>query len=69
MHIIMTFIITMMIATLALHANTPQIDGDFTVTQIALDTAAENEAAINQALAAIQEDKNISIQGGDTEKQ
>jgi hypothetical protein len=68
MKIIMTFIVTMTIATLGLHANTPQVDNEFTVTQIALDTATENEAAINQALEAITEDKNISNEGGETEK-
>jgi hypothetical protein len=68
MKIIMTFIATMTIATLGLHAYTPQVDSEFTVTQIALDTAAENEAAINQALEAITEDKNISNEGGETEK-
>ena len=68
MKIIMTSIVIMTIATLGLHANTPPVDGEFTVTQIALDTAAENEAAINQALEAIVEDKNISNEGGETEK-
>ena len=64
----MTFIVAMTIATLGLHANTPQVDSEFTVTQIALDTAAENEAAINQALKAMVQDKNTSNAGGDTEK-
>jgi len=68
MKIIMTFIVTMAIATLGLHAYTPQVDSEFTVTQIALDTAAENEAAINQALEAMVKDKNTSNAGGDTEK-
>lgn len=68
MKIIMTFIVAMTVATLGLHANLPQVDSEFTVTQIALDTAAENEAAIYQALEAIVEDQNISNEGGETEK-
>ena len=68
MKIIMTFIVTMTVATLGLHANSPQVDSEFTVTQIALDTAAENEAAIYQALEDIVEDQNISNEGGETEK-
>ncbi len=64
----MTLIVTIALSTLLLQASNTYITQEFTVTQIALDAAADSEAAINQALEEIQEDKNISIQGGDTEK-
>ena len=56
----------MMIITLGLHANTLYADSKFTVTQIALDTIAENEIALNQVLTSIVEDQNISNEGGDS---
>jgi len=68
MKIIMTLIVTLSLTTLAIQASTTEVNKDFTVTQIALDTAAETEAAMNQALEEVQEDKNITTQGGDTEK-
>lgn len=68
MKIIIIPIVTIAIAVFALHANTPKVDSGFTVTQIALDAVAENEVAIHQALEAIVEDKNISHEGGETEK-
>lgn len=69
MKIIMTLIVTMAIATLAIQASTTDVKNEFTVTQIALDTAAETEAAMDQALEAVEEDKNTTMQGGDTEKE
>jgi tagatose-1,6-bisphosphate aldolase len=68
MKIIMTLIVTMAIATLAIQASTIEVNKEFTVTQIALDSAAETEAAMNQALEEIEEDKNTTIKGGDTDK-
>jgi tagatose-1,6-bisphosphate aldolase len=68
MKIIMTLIVTMAIATLAIQASTIEVNKEFTVTQIALDSATETEAAMNQALEEIEEDKNTTIKGGDTDK-
>ncbi|PTB88073.1 hypothetical protein C9925_00495 [cyanobacterium G8-9] len=68
MKIIMTLIVTMAIATLAIQASTTDVKNEFTVTQIALDAAEANEAIQNQDLVEIEEDKNTTIKGGDTEK-
>jgi len=68
MKIIMTLIVTMAIATLAIQASTTEVKNEFTVTQIALDAAEANEAIQNQDLVEIEEDKNTTIKGGDTEK-
>jgi len=67
MKIIMTLIVTMAIATLAIQASTTEVNKSFTVTQIALDAAEANEALQNQDLVEIEEDKNTTNQGGDTE--
>lgn len=67
MKIIMTLIVTMAIATLAIQASTTEVNKEFTVTQIALDAAEANEALQNQDLVEIEEDKNTTNQGGDTE--
>ncbi len=67
MKIIMTLIVTMVIATLAIQASTTEVKKEFTVTQIALDAAEANEALQNQDLVEIEEDKNTTTQGGDTE--
>ena len=67
MKIIMTLIVTMVIATLAIQASTTEVNKSFTVTQIALDAAEANEALQNQDLVEIEEDKNTTTQGGDTE--
>ena len=67
MKIIMTLIVTMAIATLAIQASTTEVNKSFTVTQIALDAAEANEALQNQDLVEIEEDKNTTTQGGDTE--
>ena len=68
MKTIMTLIVTMMFTSLLLQANVPQDKREFTVTQIALDTAAESEAAMTQALAEIVEDKNETKEGGSSEE-
>ena len=68
MKIIMTLIVTMVLATLAIQASNTEVKKEFTVTQIALDAAAENEAVTNQDLVEIEEDKNTTSEGGDTEK-
>jgi len=68
MKIIMTLIVTMAIATLAIQASTTDMKKEFTVTQIALDAAEANEAVQNQDLIEIEEDKNTTTEGGDTEK-
>jgi len=57
----------MAIATLAIQASTTEVNKSFTVTQIALDAAEANEALQNQDLVEIEEDKNTTTQGGDTE--
>jgi len=63
-----TLIAVTMFASLLLQANIPQTKRDFTVTQIALDTAAESEAAITQALEEIIEDENQTKEGGNLEE-
>ena len=68
MKTMMTLIVTMMLTSLLLQANAPQVQREFTVTQIALDNAAESEAAMTQALAEIVEDKNETKEGGAPEK-
>lgn len=68
MKIIMTLIVTMALATLAIQASTTEVKKEFTVTQIALDVAEANEAIQNQDLVEIEEDKNTTTKGGDTEK-
>ncbi len=68
MKTIMTLLVTMMLTSLLLQANAPQVHREFTVTQIALDSAAESEAAMTQALKEIVEDKNETIEGGTPEK-
>ena len=67
MKIIMTLIVTMALATLAIQASTTEANKAFTVTQIALDAAEANEALQNQDLVEIEDDKNTTNQGGDTE--
>lgn len=67
MKIIMTLIVTMALATLVIQASTTEGNKAFTVTQIALDAAEANEALQNQDLVEIEEDKNTTNQGGDTE--
>jgi len=68
MKTIMTLLVTMMFTSLVLQANAPQIHREFTVTQIALDTAEESEAAMTQALKEIVEDENETKEGGTPEK-
>jgi uncharacterized metal-binding protein len=68
MKIIMTLIVTMAIATIAIQASTTEVNKAFTVTQIALDIEEANEAVHNQELMAIEEDENSTNKGGDTEK-
>lgn len=60
MKYIMTLIVTLSLAFLSLQASSPSAKNGFTVTQIALDTAQENEEQLLQALEAIDEDKNAS---------
>ncbi|MBA1420007.1 MAG: hypothetical protein FAF03_03880 [Epsilonproteobacteria bacterium] len=64
----MTLLVTMMFTSLLLQANAPQVQREFTVTQIALDTAEESEAAMTQALKEIVEDENETKEGGTPEK-
>lgn len=68
MKTIMTLLVTMMLSSLLLQANAPQVQREFTVTQIALDTAEESEAAMTQALKEIVEDENETKEGGTPEK-
>ena len=68
MKTIMTLLVTMMLTSLLLQANAPQVQREFTVTQIALDTAEESEAAMTQALKEIVEDENETKEGGTPEK-
>jgi len=68
MKTIMTLLVTMMFTSLLLQAHTPQVQREFTVTHIALDTASESEAAMTQALKEIVEDKNETKEGGTPEK-
>ena len=68
MKTIMTLLVTMMLSSLLLQAHAPQVQREFTVTQIALDTAEESEAAMTQALKEIVEDENETKEGGTPEK-
>lgn len=68
MKILMTLIVTMMFTSLGLQANAPQVKREFTVTQIALDSASESEAAMAQVLSEIVEDDNTTEEGGSAEK-
>ncbi len=68
MKTIMILLVTIMLTSLLLQANIPQVQREFTVTQIALDTAEESEAAMTQALKEIVEDKNETKEGGAPEK-
>jgi uncharacterized protein YxeA len=67
MKIIMTLIVTIAISTLTIQASSIEAKNEFTVTQIALDAAEANEAIQNQDLVEIEEDKNTTTEGGDTE--
>jgi len=68
MKVIMALIVTFSLATFSLQAsNAPQIS-EFTVTQLALDAAHENDMAIQLMLEKMGEDENSS-QENNSEKE
>ncbi len=65
MKTIMIPIVTILLGTLTIQASTLEVNNAFTVTQIALDAAAENATELQQALIEIEEDENSTNKGGD----
>jgi len=62
MKVIMAPIVTLVVVTLSLYARNTPLTQTFTVTQLALDAAYENDAIIQDILEEIEKEENNTTQ-------